>query len=216
MTDKSYPPAVAPVRGVRVTVDGVRRSSNWQFAALLVDDAGRGRNPMELPPALLTAAGHPKRSPAQLCRDFACNASGQYVPDDRPALSRLIAVPAFCDDLCGSARLGCSAIDCPMWAYRRGNPHHGRRGDCSGVLNLRSAQKNARQNPFSAGAFAVPGVPVPADAKEAVKPTIDAISARPHTGPNPATASVLSDAAQPKLSRNSRAASAHRKDKHNG
>lgn len=62
----------------------------------------------------------------------------------------------------------------------------------------------------------LPGVPVPADAKEAVKPTIDATSARLHTGPNPAPAPVLSDAAQPKLPRNSRAASAHRKDSNHG
>lgn len=46
--------------------------------------------------------------------------------------------------------------------------------------------------------------------------SLDAISARLHTGPNPATAPVLSDAAQPKLPRNSRAASAHRKDSNHG
>lgn len=55
---------------------------------------------------------------------------------------------------------------------------------------------------------------VPAGLRQAS--SLDAIPARPHTGPNPATAPVLSDAAQPKLPRNSRAASAHRKDKHNG
>lgn len=188
MTDKSYPPAVAPVRGVRVTVDGVRRSSNWQFAALLLDDAGRGRNPLELPRDLLTAAGHPKRTVAQVRYAFACNAAGQYVPEDRPSVSRLSAVPSFCDDLCGDARRNCAVIDCPMWAYRFGDPHSGNRRKAMprGVL------------------FA------------SKRPSLDATPARLHTGPNPATAPVLSDAAQPKLPRNSRAASAHRKDSNHG
>lgn len=48
------------------------------------------------------------------------------------------------------------------------------------------------------------------------QPKIDAISARLHTGPNPAPAFVLSAPRNPKLPRNSRAACAHRKDKHNG
>lgn len=164
MTDLSqaYPPAVAPVRGVRVTVDGVRRSANWQYAALLLDAAGRGRNPMELPCDLLTASGHPKRSPAQLTTAFACNASGQYVPEDRPAVSRLVAIPAFCEGLCGSARVHCAVIDCPMWAYRRGNPHHGLRGSSLGIANLRPAQKKPRQNDVSASDLpsAVAVVPV--------------------------------------------------------
>lgn len=50
----------------------------------------------------------------------------------------------------------------------------------------------------------------------ALRLAVDAISARLHTGPNPATAPVLSDAAQSKLPCNSRAASAHRKDSNHG
>lgn len=51
----------------------------------------------------------------------------------------------------------------------------------------------------------------------ALRLAVDAISARLHTGPYPATAPVLSILPRnPKLSRNSRAVSAHRKDSHNG
>lgn len=134
---KVLPSAVDPVRGVRVTVDGVRRASNWQFAPLLLDDVGRGLNPWDLSLDLLTAAGHPKRSPAQLARAFASNASGEYVPEDRPSVSRLHEIPNFCADLCGSARLGCAVIDCPMWAYRRGNVHSGARGIVRGIAALK-------------------------------------------------------------------------------
>lgn len=141
---KVLPSAVDPVCGVRVTVDGARRASNWQFAPLLLDDAGHGLNPLKLSRDLLTAAGHPKRSIKQVRFAFAHSASGSYVPEDRPAVSRLSAVPDFCRDLCGEVgRRGCAVIDCPMWAYRFGDPHSGHRGNSNAASVWFSSQENS-------------------------------------------------------------------------
>jgi hypothetical protein len=210
---KVLPPAVDPVRGVRVTVNGTRRASNWQFRPFLLDGAGRGRNPMELSRDLLTAAGHPKRSVRQVRHAFACNASGQYVPEDRPALSRLSAVPAFCRDLCGEGeRRSCAVTDCPMWAYRFGDPHSGARGNSNGA----SAWKRAGGNAHSTATMPSAGVAIPDNGKGAENAPIDAPASSGDDASTPATALRLSDAAQSPVACTLRAASAHQKGKCHG
>lgn len=173
---KVLPPSVDPVRGVRVTVYGKRRASNWQFRPFLLDGAGRGRNPLELARDLLTAAGHPKRSVVQVRHAFACNASGQYQGDDRPALSRLSAVPAFCRDLCGETeRRSCAVIDCPMWAYRFGDPHSGHRNKAMPNGKLFKAHKTVTNSAASTCGTPVPGRVIPDNAKVAETPRLTAL-----------------------------------------
>lgn len=229
---KVLPPSVDPVRGVCVTVDGKRRASNWQFRPFLLDGAGRGRNPLELSRDLLTASGHPKRSVRQVRYAFACNASGQYVPEDRPALSRLSAVPAFCRDLCGeSERRSCAIIDCPMWAYRFGDPHSGNRCKAMPVGKRFNAQKATPNNSNPSATTAPAGVVMPEKPQGGCSvrlsaplrrspcgpgSVLDAIAARLHTGPIPATASLPCDAAQPDAACDLRAACAHLKGSHHG
>lgn len=84
-----------------------------------------GVDPMKLDPAVLTAAGHPRRSRASAVtgalREFS----------SWPGLRFSQLRDAYCVACAGDRAEArhCSCIECPIWPYRTGkNPHNPRRG----------------------------------------------------------------------------------------
>jgi hypothetical protein len=125
---------------------GCYRPENWEFRDELCerDKNGRlaGKDPMELPLAVLTAAGHPQAR----VRDVVLRLRVMHGVDVGEARhdgflglqpsefpKRLTEIREKVCKPCSSANMAevrrCGIYDCPAWAYRMGhNPHNPRRG----------------------------------------------------------------------------------------
>jgi hypothetical protein len=128
---KSEPPLRPFTRPVclagRMTSKGYQ-PQNWEWLNTLseIDDKSRrvGRDPMSIPPQVLTAAGHGPRRTKNIIK-----ALGDEPVD--PSIIRHKHLRQHC--LSCAATPGqvrrCAIIDCPLWPYRMGrNPHHPQRG----------------------------------------------------------------------------------------
>ena len=126
-----------------------------------------GHDPMKLPPELLTKAGHPKRSMAQL-RLALGNPNRLHTEnaDGDPRLDEVRVyrdVKAYCDGCAGDAqsRRRCAVTHCPFWLVRMGrSPHNPRRGELNSAAEnpallggLRREEEGAFIRGSGAGAF---------------------------------------------------------------
>jgi hypothetical protein len=86
-----------------------------------------GHNPMDIPPEILTQAGHPPRRTRELVAAMEDHGRGESVDPAIRGHKDLRNHCLECDDPAG-VRL-CAVINCPFWPYRMGkNPHNPRRG----------------------------------------------------------------------------------------
>jgi hypothetical protein len=86
-----------------------------------------GHDPMNIPPEILTHAGHPPRRTRELIAAIEDCDRGDSVDPSIRRHKDLRNHCLACDDPAG-VRL-CTVINCPFWPYRMGkNPHNPRRG----------------------------------------------------------------------------------------
>ena len=110
----------------RLGIDGYESENREWLDTLTEPFQGRraGRDPMDIPVATLTAAGHGPR------RTFAVvQALGDIpLPAGIREYADLRRICLDCAETVGDVRR-CSVIDCPVWPYRMGrNPHNPQRG----------------------------------------------------------------------------------------
>jgi hypothetical protein len=101
---------------------------NWEWLTVLTytDSEGRrvGRNPMSIPPEVLTAAGHGPRRTKSVIRALGDEPVDASIVRHRHLRRHCLS----CATTPGEVRR-CAIIDCPVWPYRMGrNPHHPQRG----------------------------------------------------------------------------------------
>jgi hypothetical protein len=104
-----------------------------------VDSKGRprriGRDPLSIPPEVLTAAGHPPRRTSSVVATLR-----KALDLDLEDLREYRDLRRYCLECAeNSAEVKrCSIIDCPFWPYRMGkNPHNPKRG--KNPFNARAA-----------------------------------------------------------------------------
>ncbi len=116
-----------PVSGKgKMTPHGYVPENDSYFDVLteMVDGKPIGRNPLDIPVEVLTAAGHGPRRTAAVVAAMC----------DEPlvdGLRRYKDLKNQCESCVEyrKERLGCVIIDCPIWPYRTGrNPHNPQRG----------------------------------------------------------------------------------------
>ena len=121
-------PMADPVSYKGRMVNGVYQPENARWREILTETVGNkvvGRDPMTLPPDVLTKAGHgPRRTSAIVA------AIDMPVGED---IKEYRDLRRHCLNFCGSGDAAevrrCPIYDCAAWAYRTGkNPHNGRRG----------------------------------------------------------------------------------------
>jgi hypothetical protein len=84
-----------------------------------------GRDPIQIKPEILTAAGHPPRSATQCIKAYLTDLSIPRNPARDKGLARVRELCLRCtaDERTEIAR--CTMINCPLWAHRMGrNPHN--------------------------------------------------------------------------------------------
>jgi hypothetical protein len=83
-----------------------------------------GRDPMSIPPEVLTAAGHPPRRTRAVVSALGDEVNGHAIRSYKDLRRYCLN----CAESLSEVRR-CSVIDCPVWPYRGGsNPHNPRRG----------------------------------------------------------------------------------------
>ena len=83
-----------------------------------------GRNPLGVPVAMLTAAGHGPRKTAAVVAAMGDVEIVEGLRSYKDLKRQCDACVEF-----RMERLGCVVIDCPIWPYRMGkNPHNPKRG----------------------------------------------------------------------------------------
>src|SRR6478672_7782785 len=113
------PPTASPVSLARkLCPDGRTQEENHPWLPYLADGVGKscqGRDPMEIPVAVLTAAGHPPRKTSKLVAAFGKGAGGDCL--DLEGIREYRDIPQYCL-LCvendGEVRR-CTSINCPFW-----------------------------------------------------------------------------------------------------
>jgi hypothetical protein len=128
----------------RMTSKGYQ-PQNWEWLNTLtkIDDKRSrvGRDPMSIPPQVLTAAGHGPRRTKSIIR-----ALGDEPVD--PSIIRhkhLRQHCLSCSETPSQVRR-CAIIDCPLWPYRMGrNPHHPQRGSNPFTTKVRDHPEGSRR-----------------------------------------------------------------------
>jgi hypothetical protein len=98
----------------------------------LTDTKGRprrvGRDPMTIPLAVLSAAGHPPRRTSSVVSALSNALEANVSKYDLREYSDLRRYCFDCADGAAAVRR-CAVVDCPFWPYRMGrNPHNPKRG----------------------------------------------------------------------------------------
>ena len=114
----------------RMGLDGYEpENSEWwevlTFPALNGEPRRHGRDPMSIPPEVLTAAGHPPRRTRAVLSALGDEPIAQEIRGHKDLRQHCLA----CSSGSKAAVRRCVIIDCPLWPYRMGrNPHNPRRG----------------------------------------------------------------------------------------
>ena len=121
-------PMSRPVRlRGRMTADGYE-PENWAWREVLtyIDEEGRrvGRDPMSIPPEVLTAAGHAPRRTKGIVRALGDDPVDPSIFRHKDLRRHCLS----CAESPGEVRR-CAIINCPLWHCRMGhNPHNPQRG----------------------------------------------------------------------------------------
>jgi hypothetical protein len=114
----------------RMTEDG-KLPENWEWWDELTTPSRKGgrrrygRNPMSIPPEVLTAAGHPPRRTRAILSALGDEPIIHEIRGYKDLRQHCLA----CSSGSKAAVRCCAIIDCPLWPYRMGrNPHNKRRG----------------------------------------------------------------------------------------
>jgi hypothetical protein len=123
--------AVSLRRKLHATGRSVEENHEW--LPYLTDAMGKhcvGRDPLTIPPEILTAAGHPPRRTRLLIAAFNKATGGENFGLERVNSYR--AIRRWCLACLGgnaAETRRCSTIHCPLWPYRLGrNPYNPQRG----------------------------------------------------------------------------------------
>jgi hypothetical protein len=126
MSERLDPAGPVSLQGKVTKAGWLPENSRWRDQLLHVDEGGclAGRNPMDVPVAVLTASGHPHRTAQQVFSVW----GGCLV--DRPARgSKGVREHCLVCAETGAEVRRCRIYNCPCWPYRMGrNPHHELRG----------------------------------------------------------------------------------------
>lgn len=135
----SRPEPCKPVKGRYYFENGLLKLENQAWLPFLTEEVRDhitnavkrvGRNPRDIDPETLTAAGHPPRSATDCIKLYLKDLDMEYNDERDRRMSRLRELCLACAGKALAVR-DCAIINCPLWNHRLGfNPHnfHKRRG----------------------------------------------------------------------------------------